>query len=269
MMHKRINQLLIVVLVVLLAVYIFQKKINSAEECAKAAGVWNELEQTCEQTFTQVIYENLSSSFPLTMNYPESDIQFVLGKSENIENNFYLRGHYQTLLEEATDDKEAVYDRASVYLNMSKMQLLSSDDNTRDENKLVYFAAPFVTQTVGSGVFVYVGLFSYDQQSKNSEHIDSVLLGDRIREEKINFLDNMIRVDFLDYGQGQVFSDYPSEPKEMSLQLLNLHEPGKQAKFKQVKRMHSSWDKNQDGLNDCELDGSCDHTIDYTKVRPE
>jgi len=263
-MHKRINQLLIVILLVLLAVYVFQKKINSAEQCVKAAGTWNEVEQTCEQTLAQVIYENLAADFPLVMNYPDSDKQVILDKTENIENSFYLRGHYEALLEEAVDGKEAIYDRVSVYLNMSKIQLLSNE-----QNNILYFAAPFVTQTVGTGVFVYVGLFSYDQQLKSTVHLDSVLLGDRIREEKINLLDNMIRVDFLGYAEGQAFSDYPSEPIEMSLQLLNLSELDKQAKFKHVKRMHTSWDKNQDGTNDCESEDSCDHTIDYSKARPE
>ncbi len=31
--------------------------------------------------------------------------------------------------------------------------------------------------------------------------------------------------------------------------------------------LHPSWDVNGDGLNDCEDDGSCDHTIDYTQPR--
>ncbi|MFV0575699.1 MAG: hypothetical protein ACK5NC_09875 [Vibrio sp.] len=31
--------------------------------------------------------------------------------------------------------------------------------------------------------------------------------------------------------------------------------------------MHSSWDLDGDGINDCEKDGSCDHTIDYSKPR--
>lgn len=29
-------------------------------------------------------------------------------------------------------------------------------------------------------------------------------------------------------------------------------------------KMHPSWDKDEDGINDCEKDGTCDHTIDYT-----
>jgi len=33
--------------------------------------------------------------------------------------------------------------------------------------------------------------------------------------------------------------------------------------------MHPSWDKNNDGINDCEDDGSCDDSIDYTKPRAD
>lgn len=36
-----------------------------------------------------------------------------------------------------------------------------------------------------------------------------------------------------------------------------------------AKTMHPSWDKDGDGINDCENDGSCDHTIDYTKAKPK
>ncbi len=33
------------------------------------------------------------------------------------------------------------------------------------------------------------------------------------------------------------------------------------------KKMHSSWDTDKDGINDCEKDGSCDHTVDYSLPR--
>lgn len=33
--------------------------------------------------------------------------------------------------------------------------------------------------------------------------------------------------------------------------------------------MHPSWDKNEDGMNDCENDGTCDHTVDYSLPKPE
>lgn len=32
--------------------------------------------------------------------------------------------------------------------------------------------------------------------------------------------------------------------------------------------MHPSWDTDKDGINDCEADGSCDHTVDYSKPKP-
>jgi len=32
--------------------------------------------------------------------------------------------------------------------------------------------------------------------------------------------------------------------------------------------MHPSWDTNEDGINDCEQEGSCDDTVDYTQSRP-
>lgn len=31
--------------------------------------------------------------------------------------------------------------------------------------------------------------------------------------------------------------------------------------------IHPSWDKNNDGINDCEKEGICDHSIDYTQPR--
>ncbi len=36
----------------------------------------------------------------------------------------------------------------------------------------------------------------------------------------------------------------------------------------QALAMHPSWDADGDGVNDCENDDSCDHTVDYTKPRP-
>ena len=32
-------------------------------------------------------------------------------------------------------------------------------------------------------------------------------------------------------------------------------------------KLDPSWDRDGDGVNDCELDGSCDHTSDYTLPR--
>ena len=256
-MHKLANRIIFIVVILLVGLYFVQDKINSPEECAKIAGVWNEAEATCEQTTTQIIYEHLSASHPITMTYPETDIQVEINKAETVDEVYYLRGHYQILLKEATGDEEALYDRGLLYLNMSKMVILNEA-----KNGLVHYTAPFIINTVGTGVFVYTGLFSYDLESKKSEHLDSFLLGNRIREEKITHIKDYLQVDFKGHAEDQAFADYPTLDKVIYLKLLNNF-----TAFEQIKRMHSSWDKNEDGINDCELDGSCDHSIDYSIPR--
>lgn len=264
MNHKRVNQIILVIFIGLLAFYFIKNRVDPELECQNRAGIWNEVTKTCVQTTEQIIYESLATAHPLSINYPESDVVIRLHKKEVIKGSEYLRGHYEELLQEESDQQQAVYDRGSVYLNISKMVLLSEA-----ETGLLYFSAPFVVNRAGSGVFVYVGLFSFDLQSKQGEHLDSFLLGDRIREEKIYSIKDFIQIDFKEHAAEQGYADYPSKLATLSLQLLNLFDENKKARFKEVKRMHHSWDKNQDGLNDCESDGSCDHTVDYTIPRGE
>ncbi len=258
-MHKLANRIIIITVVLMAALYFVQNKINSPEECQKIAGVWNEVEAICERTTTQEIYENLSSGYPITMTYPETDIKVKIDKVETVDEVYYLRGHYQKVLQEATGDKEAVYDRGLLYLNMSKMVILNEG-----KGGLIHYAAPFIINTVGTGVFVYVGLFSYDMESHKSVHLDSALLGNRIREEKITYIKNYIQVDFKGHSSQQAFSDYPTEDNVIYLQLLNNF-----LSFKQIERMHSSWDADNNGVNDCESDNSCDDTINYRLPRAE
>jgi uncharacterized protein len=39
------------------------------------------------------------------------------------------------------------------------------------------------------------------------------------------------------------------------------------ARQKKQSRMHPSWDKDGDGVNDCETDGTCDDSVDYSRPR--
>lgn len=256
-MHKLINRVVVIVALVIAGYYFLQNKVNSPEECQKIAGVWNALSESCEQTDAQKIYDNLSAGYPISMNYPESAVQVKMDKSENIQGLFYLRGHYEIELQSATADAEAIYDRGSLYLNMSKMVIINSA-----ENGVVHYVAPFIANTAGSGVFVYVGLFSYDIDNKESVHLDSVLLGNRVREEAITEMKTYLQVDFLSHAEGQTYSEEPTQQSALYLQLAD-----DLSSFNIVKRMHSSWDANNDGSNDCELDGSCDHTINYSLPR--
>ena len=256
-MHKIINRIILIVVVLLAGLYFLQSKINSPEECQKIAGLWNEIKETCEQSTTQVIYESLSSGYPITMTYPEKETQVKIDKVETVDGVYYLRGHYQKLLKEATGDEAAIYDRGLLYLNMSKMVVINED-----KNGLVHYATPFIINTVGSGVFVYVGLFSYDVASQKSMHLDSKLLGNRVREEKITYLNDYLQVDFKSHTKDQAYADYPLQANASYLKLLN-----KFSSFESVDRMHSSWDENGDSINDCESDNSCDDTVNYTLPR--
>jgi len=49
--------------------------------------------------------------------------------------------------------------------------------------------------------------------------------------------------------------------------LIDMNISGKKAHFEKVQRLHHSWNRDQDGLNDCEKEGRCDHTVDYTKPK--
>lgn len=264
MIHKRFKFFLLLSILGCAVFFIMQRQSRLPDQCVQAEGVLQKITQTCRQRIEKRIYKDLSTAYPIVINTPEANKKIALDKQRQIENSFYVQGFYQAVIAEAQDNKAPLYERTSIYLNLSKMRLLSTS-----ATGLLYFAAPFAVNTGGSGVFFYIGLFAYDLQSRHSSHLDSVFLGDRIRAEKINLSGDMIRVDFLAHGAGQAYADDPVEPIEKHLQLLNLAHPGKSAKFKEVKRMHSSWDKNHDGLNDCETDGSCDHTVDYSKVRLE
>ncbi|MBT1063173.1 cupin domain-containing protein [Bowmanella sp. Y26] len=50
---------------------------------------------------------------------------------------------------------------------------------------------------------------------------------------------------------------------------LFAHEPTSPTDTSATPVMHPSWDSNNDGINDCEDDGSCDHSVDYSKPRPD
>ncbi|WP_413699776.1 hypothetical protein ACLKMH_20755 [Psychromonas sp. KJ10-10] len=93
---------------------------------------------------------------------------------------------------------------------------------------MLYFtAAPFVINSEGAEVLGYIGLFSYDLNTKKSEHLDSELLGERVGQEKITYTKDYLKVDYKGYGPGQDFSEYPEEERVTYLQLdedfLNFH----------------------------------------------
>ena len=276
-MFKTLNKVLLALLVIVIISYFLQNRANTPEACANIEGLWNPVAEVCENTTEEVIFQSLSKPNPLSVIYPENQRLVVLDKAEQVEQEIYLRGHYEQLLKPAEGDKKPVYDRGSVFLNMSKLTLLANN-----RAGITYFAAPFVINTAGSGVFVYIGLFSYDFTSQQAKHLSSELLGNRIREEEIIVKENsvvkdnvfvqegLIQVNFKSSGPDQAAAEYPTQVNQTTLQLVALDpKDDKNAAFRRITTIHESWDLDQDGINDCEKDDSCDHTVDYSQVKSE
>ena len=59
------------------------------------------------------------------------------------------------------------------------------------------------------------------------------------------------------YGCGEQPAETASAPAQAPVQTNNAA----------AKTMHPSWDLDQNGINDCENDGSCDHSVDYSQPR--
>ncbi|WP_413699777.1 hypothetical protein ACLKMH_20760 [Psychromonas sp. KJ10-10] len=91
-----------------------------------------------ELSMAQVIYESISSDYPITMNYPETDLKIKIDKVEEVKNLLYLSGRYEKELEKATDTSEAVYERATLYLNMTKIAILN-----KQSQDVVFYSCAF------------------------------------------------------------------------------------------------------------------------------
>lgn len=279
-------------MIIIIAFYL-ESRANTPEACANIKGLWDPVAEVCETPTETVIFQSLSKPNPVSVIYPENNYSVKLNHVEKIDGFVYFRGQYDVLIQADVGDKAAVYDRGSVYLNMSKFTLL-----TTKRSGFAYFAAPFVINTAGSGVFTYVGLFSYNFSNHQATHVSSALLGNRIREEtlivedrsivkeEVFVQDGLLNVKFKMHGPEQAFSEYPTQPSDVLLQLVALDPNNdKNAQFRRItdttiaasnasqenksKTMHPSWDANNDGINDCEFEGSCDHTIDYSIAKPQ
>lgn len=47
------------------------------------------------------------------------------------------------------------------------------------------------------------------------------------------------------------------------------NQPGYDVDGNKIKTLHPTWDVDNDGINDCEKEGLCDHTVDYSQARFE
>ncbi|WP_354623436.1 hypothetical protein [Psychromonas sp. MME2] len=262
-MNQAIKVVILLIIASLFSGWLWHSHHDLIDECGHSKTLNQDQRQSCNQRITKLVKEALSGSHPVTIDIPEHDAKVTLNKMQSVHHRLYLRGDYQLMLREATAQQEALYDKGVGLLNLAKVTLLN-----RQQGPLLYFAAPFVINVAGSGVFFYVGLFSYDLNTQLSDHVDSLFLGDRILDEHIELIHDGLRISFLQHGEHQSLSEYPNHRIEKKLQLLNLFQTNSKAKFNEVKPMHHRVDTDRDGSNDCKNDGSCDHSVDDSQPHP-
>ena len=233
-MYKLIKIISLSILALYCVIFFWKSDLGSSYECGNDVCVESTVESLSEDnaessiesktkpTMAKIIYESLSSDYPITMDYPETDLKIKIDKVEEVKNLLYLSGRYEKELQKATDTTEAVYERAALYLNMSKIAIIN-----KQSQDVIFYATPFVVNSEGAEVLVYIGLFSYDLNTKKSEHLDSELLGERVGDEKITFTKDYLKVAYKGYAEGQDFSEYPDVERVTYLQLdedlLNFH----------------------------------------------
>ncbi len=59
------------------------------------------------------------------------------------------------------------------------------------------------------------------------------------------------------------------EYEENQIHQQNFKQENNRESDPKIKKMHPSWDQDGDGVNDCENDESCDHTVDYTQPKSD
>ena len=263
-MNKTLNKVLLAVLIIMGAFYYFQNS-NNDYICSDNEGEIAENQQACDKSSEAIILDALSKSYPVSVIYPENERPVLLDTVEQIEQSTYLRGQFDVLVSPAQGDSGPVYDRGTVSLNMSELALLS--DN---QTEMTYFAAPFVINTVGSGVFTYVGLFSYDFNTQQTTHLSSELLGNRVREEKIIIeeksvvkdnvfvQEGVIQVTFQSYGEQQSAAEYPQKNNKVTLQLVALDPKNNEnATFRAIKTELNGKNEMNDEANTCIENDNC------------
>ena len=109
---------------------------------------------------------NMRTSNDLTIKIPETEMICKLNDFITIDSTEMAKGSYTDGVERGI----AVLD----YMKITTLNINKSPDQN-------YFVAPFFVSNQGTGVFYYLGLFSINSKELSVNHIDSYLLGDRIK----------------------------------------------------------------------------------------
>ena len=260
-MFSTFNKVVLSLVLIIVVAYFLQSRANTPEACAKALGVWDNVEQTCQTPSEKVIFKSLSKPHPVTLISPISEATALLNHAEQVGDIIYFRGQSS--------------EGETFYLNMSQLMLLDSS-----LHGLTYFAAPFTVKTQDNTSFVYAGLFSYDFKRAEAKHLSAVLLGKEIKDTAITLIqksvvqqnvfvqEGLVKFTFNSHARDQELNEYPTQKNEVLFQLVALDPNNNaQAAFRRIVRIHPSWDSNNDGINDCQVAGNCDSSIDYSQPK--
>ena len=252
---------IIVLLLFVTAVSIFYFSFSNfikIDACLDSGGAWNNEKQICDIDIEREISNHLwtNNTDGLAISVPDTNAVAILNDAITFENTDYFKGDYLSTL---TPD---IIEKGSVFYDDRKITIISKVNSS--DNSQLYYATTFSVSNQSSGFFTYAGLFMYDKIKQRSSHLDSYFLGDRIKEIKITDEIQAVEINFYRHTTTQSFSEHPAEK-----QTINLSVTDNGTKFQFYKGIHPSWDKNQDSINDCESDDSCDHTTDYSKAREQ
>ena len=257
----------VIILITLLTIasftYFYFRDFLKIDICLDKGGAWNGKERSCNVNIEREISNHLwtNKTDGLKINIPETNTVAILNDVATFDNTDYFKGEYLKI------HSPNIIEKGAVFYDDRKITIISKV--APGENTKFYYATTFSVSNQGSGFFTYAGLFLYDRTKQKSMHMDSYFLGDRIKEVKITDEIQAIKISFYRHTTTQSLSEYPAEKQTINLSVIDLSTIDGGAKFQFYKEIHPSWDKNQDSINDCESDGSCDHTTDYSKAREQ
>ncbi|MEG2069844.1 MAG: hypothetical protein RR034_00515 [Bacteroidales bacterium] len=174
---------------------------SKTESPAQSKATEEITDSNCE--LMKVVFD-LDTPHPFTVNVPDTKVQCILSKAEQIENGHILHGEYTN-----GDEKGEI----TLVLKRGELSVLG------DQNDADYFVAPFEVSNQGSGIFTYIGLFSLNLETKTVKQIASYFLGDRITLENVSTENNIAEIDMKVHGPKQAMAEDPTEKKTIILHI--------------------------------------------------
>lgn len=190
---------------------------------------------------------------PLMIQLPESGISIAMNQTIRRNGRTYIAGAFRRTIAQDGVERDMVLADTEAGTTITMSADMSS--------QVQLYAVPFAVSNQGSGNFHYVGLFVLNTESGQRVHLDSYFLGDRVQDIRLIDAGRAVKVAYLKHASDQSFADDLTEETFVNLYIE------KDMKLRPYTGMHPSWDINHNGINDCEEDGTCDDSVDYTLAR--